>query len=174
MNTSLQKETIVDLPRGFTGRGANFEDVEQAICLFGRWSRSILGREEKDSQESLLRVWKSPGFDPAQDIRLVFAPNGELAGYIEVWATFKPPVHPGIWGRVDPDYEGLGIGSWMLQWAEDHALKFLPALPAGVRFAPRTGVARPAEKSKKLFEDFGYQLCAQFLSYDDRAGRARA
>lgn len=162
MNTILHKETILELPRGFTVRGANFEDVGQAIRLFGRWSRSILGREENDSEESLLRVWKSPGFDPAQDIRLVFAPNGDLAGYIEVWVTFKPPVHPGIWGRVDPDYEGFGLGSWMLHWAEEHALKVLPAIPAGVRFAPHIGVPRRAEKSKKLFEDFGYRYVRSF------------
>ena len=41
-----------------------------------------------------------------------------MAGYIEVWTTAKPPVHRWIWGRVHPDYEGLGIGTWMLQWGE--------------------------------------------------------
>jgi mycothiol synthase len=162
MNTSLQKEMIVKLPAGFSVRGADFDDIERSSRLISRWSQSTLGWEENESKESVLRVWKSPGFDPAQDIRLVFAPNGDLAGYIEVWATFKPPVHPGIWGRVDPDYEGLGIGSWMLQWAEAHVLKLLPTLPAEVRFAPRIGVARQAEKSKKLFEDFGYVYVRSF------------
>jgi mycothiol synthase len=162
MNTISRKENITALPEGFTVRGASFDDVEQTVRLFGRWSRSILGREESDSEESLLRVWKSPGFDPAQDIRLVFAPNGDLAGYMEVCARFKPPVHPGFWGRVDPDYEGFGIGSWLLRWAEERAFKILPALPDGVRFAPRIGVARRAERSKKLFEDFGYHYVRSF------------
>jgi mycothiol synthase len=107
--------------------------------------------------DSVRTEWTSPGFDPAEDIRLVFAPNGELAGYIEVWTTSKPPVHPWIWGRVDPNYEGKGIGSWMLHWAEEHALRLLPDIPAELRFAPRIGIWHPAEKSKKLFEDFGYQ-----------------
>jgi mycothiol synthase len=162
MNTNSQREMIVELPKGFTARGVNLEDVDQTIRLIGRWTQSNLGWEESDSRESILRVWKSPGFDPAEDTRLVFAPNGDLAGYIEVWTNFKPAVHPGLWGRVDPDYEGSGIGSWMLQWAEEHALKILPTLPAGVRFAPRIGVPRRAEKSKKLFDDFGYRYVRSF------------
>ena len=54
---------------------------------------------------------------------MVFAPNGEMAGYIEVWTTVKPPVHPWMWGRVDPDYEDKGIGTWLMQWAEERALR---------------------------------------------------
>ena len=65
--------------------------------------------------KSIRNDWVSPGFDPAEDIRLVFAPDGTLVGYIEAWTTAKPPVHPWIWGRVHPDYSGNGIGTfWML------------------------------------------------------------
>ncbi|MGE5377356.1 MAG: GNAT family N-acetyltransferase, partial [Bacteroidota bacterium] len=118
--------------------------------------------DDSSGAEDLVRQWKTPGFDPAEDIRLVFAPDGELAGYIETFMTRKPPVHPEIWGRVDPDYEGLGIGTWMLHWAEKHVKKVLPLLPAGSRFAPRTGVWSAAEKSKKLFDDLGYHYVRSF------------
>ena len=87
------------------------------LSLFNRWSRSVIGRDEITDAQAIRMNGVSPGFDPAEDIRLVFAPNGEMAGYIEVWTTAKPPVHPWIWGRVHPDYEDLGIGTWMLQWA---------------------------------------------------------
>ena len=157
MNALTQKENIVELPEGFTARGANMNDVEPAIELINRWSRSALGRDESANAEAVLTEWKSPGFDPEQDIRLVFAPNGQMAGYIEVWTTSKPPVHPWIWGRVNPDYENLGIGTWMMQWAEQRALRALPAVPAELRFAPRVGIWRESEKSKKLFDDFGYR-----------------
>ena len=46
MNTQLQKENVVELPEGFTARGANINDVEQALALFNRWSRSVIGRDE--------------------------------------------------------------------------------------------------------------------------------
>ena len=62
-----------------------------------------------------------------------------------------------MWGRVDPDYEDKGIGTWMLNWAEQRALRVLEDIPQNLRFAPRVGTYREAEKSKKLFESMGYR-----------------
>ena len=156
MNTNLYKETIVELPDGFTARGANLNDAEPALALFNRWSRSITGRDELTDVDVIRNEWVSPNFDPDQDIRVVFAPNGQMAGYVEVWTTAKPPVHPWMWGRVDPEFEDLGVGTWLLHWAEQRALRALPDVPPELRFAPRVGTYREANKSKKLFEDFGY------------------
>jgi mycothiol synthase len=157
MNALNQKESIVELPEGFTARGAYLDDVEPALVLFNRWSRSVIGRDEIIVPDAIRNEWVSPGFDPAEDIRLVFAPNGQMVGYTEVWTTSKPPVHPCMWGRVDPDYEDLGIGTWLLNWAEQRALRELPTISAELRFAPRLGTYREAEKPKKLFEDTGYR-----------------
>lgn len=156
MNTQLQKEDILQLPEGFTATGANLSDVETALALFNRWSQSVIQEDEITDAGALRNEWVSPGFDSAEDIRLVFAPTGEMVGYIEVWTTAKPPVHPWIWGRVDPEYENMGIGTWMLQWAEEHAMQALKKVPEGLRFAPRVGSYRKAGKPKKLFEDMGY------------------
>jgi mycothiol synthase len=157
MNVQLQKEFVVELPEGFTARGANMNDVEPALVLFNRWSRSVIGRDEITDAQAIRNEWVSPNFDPAEDIRLVFAPNGQMVGYIEVWTTVKPPVHPWMWGRVDPEYEDLGIGTWIMDWAEQRALQALASVPDGLRFAPRVGTYREAVKPKKLFEDMGYR-----------------
>jgi mycothiol synthase len=157
MNTQLREQLSVDLPKGFTARGASMTDIEPALALINRWSRSVIGRDEAADAQVVRREWVSPGFDPAEDIRVVFAPNGQMAGYVEVWTIRKPPVHPWIWGRVDPDYEDMGIGTWMLYWAQARALCALDELPADLRFAPRLGTYREAEKPKKLFEDLGYR-----------------
>ena len=157
MNTQLQKETLVELPEGFTARGAEMNDIEPAMELFNRWSQSVVGRPEITDADAIRTEWKSPGFDPERDICLVFTPNGEMAGYIEVWTTANPPVHPWVWGRVDPAYEDRGLGTWMLHWAEQRALRVLEELPAELRFAPRVGTYREAEKPKRLFEDLGYR-----------------
>ena len=157
MNTQLQKEVVVELPEGFTARGATLNDVEPALVLFNRWSRSVIGRDEVIDAQAISNEWMSPNFDPAEDIRLIFAPNGQMVGYIEVWTTVKPSVHPWMWGRVDPDYEDLGLGTWIMHWAEQRALRALPGLPGELRFAPRVGTYREALKPKKLFEDQGYR-----------------
>jgi mycothiol synthase len=156
MKSDLQEKMEVSLPQGFAVRGAHMEDVEAAFELYNAWSRSVMQRAEFTNANDIRKEWTSPGFDPAEDIRLVFAPNGEMVGYIEVWTTAKPPVHPWIWGRVHPEYEGLGIGTWLLQWGEERALQALRNVPEGLRFAPRVGIFREAEKSKRLFEDIGY------------------
>jgi mycothiol synthase len=155
MNAILEKSKI-KLPKGFTTRGANINDVEPALELFNAWSQSVIQQDDVNDVGAIRNEWVSPGFDPARDIRLVFSPDKEMVGYIEVWTTAKPPVHPWIWGRVHPKFGGLGIGTWMLQWAEERACKVFDELPSDLRVAPRVGIYRPAKESKKLFEDMGF------------------
>lgn len=157
MNAQIQDGKIVELPEGFTARGATFDDVEAAMRLFNRWSNAVIGRDDFKGPESIRNEWDTPGVDPAEDIRLVFAPNGDLAGYGEAWTTTNPPVHPDLWGRVDPQYEGMGIGTWLLHWEEQRALQAMPRVPAEIRFAPHTGIYRQSDRTKRLFEDMGYQ-----------------
>src|SRR5687768_14517933 len=156
MKIQSREELISSLPEGFTVRGATMEDVEPALDLYNRWAQSVIHENEITDLEAVRNEWLAPGFDPADDIRLVFAPDGEMVGYIEVWTTAKPPIHPWIWARVHPDYDGLGIGTWMLQWGEGRAMRALKNVSDGLRFAPRVGIYNQAEKSKKLFEDMGY------------------
>ena len=164
MKTVSLEQVNVSLPEGFTSRGATMNDVEQAMALFNRWSRSVVNEDELTDEAALRTEWASPGFDPAKNIRLVFAPNGEMAGYIEVWTTQKPPVHPWIWSRVDPNYEALGIAAWLLTWGEEFAMSALAEVPADLRFAPRIGTYREAETSKKLFEEMGYRRIRGFYN----------
>lgn len=145
------------LPAGFTVRGAVLEDVDEALKLFNRWSHSVIQEDEITDAAAIRNEWLSPGFDLAEDTRLVFAPNGDLAAYIEVWTINKPPVHPWIWARVDPRYEDLGIGTYLLTWAEARAKRVLDEVPAELRVAPQVGTYRQAEKPKKLFEELGYR-----------------
>lgn len=157
MNTQLQQVHIVELPEGFTVRAPRIEDVEPAIELFNAWSQSVIEEDDITDANAIRNEWKSPGFDPAEDIRLVLAPDGQMAGYIEVWTIGHPPVHPWIWGRVHPDHEDRGIGTWLMHWAENRALQALERIPDGLRFAPRVGTLSKAEKPKRLFEDLGFR-----------------
>jgi len=82
-------ETKTDLPKlkqGFSARPATLEDVAAALELFHTFSLHYLGIREMEL-EQVENEWKSPGFDPSTDIRLVFAPDGKLVGYVEVWTT---------------------------------------------------------------------------------------
>jgi mycothiol synthase len=157
MKAQLQNETYVQLPAGFTARGAVMEDLEQSMRLFNRWSRALIGRDEFANTDSIRDEWQAPGVDLAEDIRHIFAPNGELVGHVEVWTTANPLVHPEIWARLDPEYEDLGIGTWMIHWAEGRALRALPNVRSDLRFTSRISNYRTAANAKKLFEDLGYR-----------------
>ncbi|HKJ39900.1 MAG TPA: GNAT family N-acetyltransferase, partial [Anaerolineales bacterium] len=157
MKANLQKQLEVLLPEGFTERGATLNDLGEAIKLMNVWSQNVLGEDEILDADELLNEMKIPGFEPEDDLRVVFAPNGEMVGYIEVWTTSKPPVHPWIWGRVHPEYEGLGIGTWLMHWAEKRALRELVNIPEELRLASRTGIQSVATGSMKLFENLGYE-----------------
>jgi len=157
MKTLMHEPLTSSLPEGFAARGAVLDDVDAALKLFNRWSQSVIHEDEITDAVAIRTEWVSPGFDPAEDIHLVFAPGGEMAGYIEVWTTVKPPVHPWMWGRVDPDYEDLGIGTHLLTWGEARAKKALDEIPADLRFAPRVGAYRQADKAKSLFVDMDYR-----------------
>ena len=160
MKTQLQEELISslpELPEGFTVRGATLEDVEPALKLYNRWAQSVIHENEITDIEAVRNEWVSPGFDPADDIRLVFAPDGEMVGYIEVWTTAKPPIHPWIWGRVDPRYEGLGIGTYLLTWAKHAQNELWMKCQQNSVLHHDCKTFQQAEGSKKLFEDMGYQ-----------------
>jgi mycothiol synthase len=157
MNALSHKEYVTELPAGYTVRGAQMDDIETCLKLFNRWSHAVIGRDEITDANAIRKEWVSPNFNPAEDIRLVFAPNGQMAGYIEVWTTAPVPVHPWMWGRVDPDHQNKGIGTWLMHWAEERALRALPRVSDELRFAPRVGTVREADHAKTLFEKFGYQ-----------------
>lgn len=162
MKQQLQNKMQVNLPAGFTARGAIMDDLEPTVQLCNRWSHSVTGRDEFANLESIRAEWQAPGVDIAEDVRHIFAPNGQLIGHVEVWTNAKPLVHPELWARLDPSYEDIGIGTWMMHWAEERALRALPGVPDGLRFTARVGVYRQAEKAKKLFEELGYQYVRSF------------
>ena len=146
-----------NLPAGFTTRGATMDDIAPAVELYNLWSQAVLREDEFSETEPVREEWTSPGFEPENDIRLVFAPDGTMVGYIEVWTTTKPPVHPWVWGRVHPEYSNQGIGTYLLNWAEKRAAQALPELPTNARFAPRMGIPQNAKEACLLAEEMGYK-----------------
>jgi mycothiol synthase len=179
MKTLAHEQLVSTLPEGFTTRGAVLEDVETALKLFNRWSQSVIHEDEITDAVAIRTEWASPGFNPAEDILLVFAPlvtsekfketsgvapDGEMVGYIEVWTTSKPPVHPWLWARVDPRYEGQGIGTYLLHWGEARAREAMDRVPEELRVAPQVGTYQEAGLAKKLFADMGYQHVRSFYT----------
>ena len=139
---------------GYTARGATMDDLETAANLINTYSRHYLGDDEAPL-EVFRNEWLSPGFNPANDIRLVFTPEGQAVGYVEVWDSANPPVHPWVWWCLHPDYVGNGVGSYLLNWAEARARKAIERCPEGTRVAYRSGADSVIASAKTAMEAHG-------------------
>lgn len=142
------------LLNGYTARGATMDDLETAVNLMNTYSQHYLGTIEAPVEE-IRKDWVSPGFDVEQSTCLVFTPKGEAIGYVEVWDTASPPVHPWVWWCLHPEYVGNGVGSFLLDWAEERTRQAIQRCPADVRVAFRSGADSSITPAKKAMEAHG-------------------
>lgn len=153
---------ILPLPVEYTARSADLEDYRLVFDLLNVHSQHMNGRDDLLDSELLRLDWLNDGFDPRADVRLVFAPDGTLAAFVECWATSQPPVHPWIFGCVHPAHWGRGLGSHVLTWAEDHARLALEKCPPELRVAPRSGAEAHNKNGLALFESLGWKQIRSF------------
>jgi mycothiol synthase len=144
------------LPEGFQVRSTSFDDVEEAVDLFNASSMVMIGCNDFEIQE-LRNDWHTPNFDLSNCSRVIHDQNKRMVAITEVWDITDPPVHPILFGRVHPDYEGMGLGSELLKWSIDRAAVAMQRVPEEARFSVRAFVVNSYEPSKDLLEDHGFQ-----------------
>ena len=66
------------LPAGWTARAAEIGDVDRAVEMMNARSQKFYG-ENQITRENVEAWWKSPRFDQATDLRLVFDADGALS-----------------------------------------------------------------------------------------------
>ena len=144
-------------------RSATLKDVEAAHELFDICSHHMIGKSEV-SLSHVRSEWTSPGFDLENSVRVVDGPDGGIIGYVELWDIDDPPVSIWVWGRVHPDYEGQGIGTSLMNWAEERAISAISRVPDGLRVAMRSGTFSGYEPASDLFLDRNMSLDRHFLN----------
>ncbi|MFQ5419865.1 MAG: GNAT family N-acetyltransferase [Anaerolineae bacterium] len=155
------KQTTTGLPIGFSACPATMTDLTEVAEMINTCAHIMIGKPESDEIE-IKNEWEKPGFDQTNSTRVVRAPDGQVVGYTEVWDLADPPVQPWVWGRVHPDFEGLGIGSFLLDWAENRVKQAVPRVPDGAQVAMRCGTFSGYEPAKVLFEDRDMTLTRHF------------
>lgn len=162
MNRTLTREQILPLPAGYTARGGRIDDYKITFDLLNAHSQYLNNCNDLNDPELVRLDWLNEGFNLETDLRMVFAPDGSLAAFIECWLNQEPPVHPWIFGHVHPDHWGKGIGSHILTWAEDHARLALEKCDPDLRVAPRSGAEAHNEAGLDLFERLGWKHSRSF------------
>lgn len=145
-----------NLPDGYSFHGATISDIPVIAYLFNQRQITFNG-SRYTSVEEMRKEWQTPHFKPALDVRLVFDQREHLIGYIEVWTITGLGSHPWVWGCVHPDYEGRGIGTAMLRWAEARVRLAMELLPPWLRVAPRFGARHALKTAPALAEALGWQ-----------------
>lgn len=159
MLAELTQEQL--LPTGFTARPATMADLETAVSLMNAASIAQVGKAEHNNEDIKIE-WSQEQFNLETNTHLVFSPDGELAGYVEIWDILAVPVSPWVWGRVHPAYEGLGIGTYLLAWAEERARQVFNRVPSDARVVFRCGSVSTHEPTKQLLQEVGMTLVRYF------------
>lgn len=151
------RSDLLELPEGYTSRPPVMDDIPAVVELINQCSEEMIGAADT-TVEGMQNNWSSPGLNPETDLRVVFSPAGETAGYLELWATRDIPVYPFAWGRVHPEHTELGIGTSLLTWAEERARQVFEKVPPKARVAMRTHLPSGHQPSDKLLSGYGMEL----------------
>ena len=159
MLTALENTTY--LPENFSDRAATLADINSCVDLLNTCALDQIGVAEFTAID-LQNEWQTPDFSLEHSTRLVFSETEKLVGYIEVWDLAPVPVNIWVWARVHPDYEGLGIGSYLMTWAEKRARQAIVRAPEQAQVVMRVGTLSTHQPSQQLFLERGMTLKRHF------------
>lgn len=149
------------LPAGYTTRPATLADVPAAVELFNTCAIAQIGRPEVNETDMQIE-WADPRMDLEHNTRLILAPEGQFAGYVELYDR-APHVKFWLWGCVHPEHTGRGLGTTLMTWAEERARVLLQQAPEEARVILQTSVVSTDEVSQALYHARGFTLNRHFL-----------
>jgi ribosomal protein S18 acetylase RimI-like enzyme len=158
---TLTQELIDKKSALFTLRSASMDDLEAIVALINRVGEDQLGRPLTNTVE-VLGDWKMPSFNLKASTRVAETVHGKMIGYIEVWDTDAIPVMNWVWACVDPQFEGIGVGTAMMDWADKRLMTTLKRAPKDARVVYRSSALSTHHQTKELFEDRGMEFVRRF------------
>jgi GNAT superfamily N-acetyltransferase len=142
------------LPNGFQIRTATQDDIPSLLALYNQYWKTMTGIN-KFTLEDFNTIFSAPGFDMGSSTRIVTSIQGEAIAAVLVMDLGNPPIHPSVYGCVRSGWEGRGIGSFLIEWAEERAKQAVFRCPDEARVSMYLQTAPTHEKSVQLFEKRG-------------------
>lgn len=141
------------ISQAFRLRAPTMDDLAAVVDVMNAHTQACMGIAEF-TVERMQSEWTSPRFELAESARVVTAPDGRIVGYAALWDTADVLVRAWADGYVHPAFEGQGIGTLMLEWAEARARQALHRAPEGARFTLDTSFVSTYEPARRLIEGY--------------------
>jgi len=138
----------------FNMRSGTKGDIEELLGLFNEYWESMTG-VVKFTLEEFETIFSTPGFDMDSSVQLITTNEGELVGSALVMDIAKPPIHPNVYGCVRKGFEGNGIGTCIVEWAENRAREAIDRCPEGARVSIHLQTTQSHTPTIQLFEKLG-------------------
>lgn len=140
---------------------ARIEEIDELAELVRVASLAESGRVHF-SRDELEASLTAPGIELERDTLTVRDETGELLGLEWVNGT-APFVRFHTTGFVAPDRLGQGVGTHLIEWAQDLVLQRLGEAPEGARVSLSAGVDTRHDASMDLMRGAGWELARHFL-----------
>jgi mycothiol synthase len=138
------------------------DDMAAALALANACSQAIMGADEF-TIEDYHNSWGDPARDITADTRIAETADGAIVGCVELWNN-APYVGCWLWACVHPAFCGQGIGTALMDWAEDRARVALDRAPAGTRVVLEASALSSHQSAMELLSERGYTAVRRRLS----------
>jgi mycothiol synthase len=142
---------VTGLREGYTTRAPKSEDAEAVAALISACQISDTGVSDM-SVEELLDDWHP--LDLAEEAVLVSAPDGRTAAYADV--LNRSFVTVSVYGYVHPDFRGMGIGAFLVDWGERWTRDRMPQAQENARVVVQHYANSANEAAQRLLKGSGY------------------
>lgn len=112
---------MIALPKTFNLRAPTSDDAQAVTDLFIARDIDEIGKPFSNLQD-ILSSWRRKNFNLATDAWLVFAADGTLAAYADMWQSRGLTRLNNLSG-VHPAYKNRGLEEWILDQADEWALE---------------------------------------------------
>lgn len=151
---------MAPLPDGYTLRPPRVEDTEAVADMINAETQALIGIPLVNT-EWVESMWTAPSVDRSNDVLVVVAPDGTMAGTLSLQSS---PPHTRIMaiGAVSIEHHGRGIGGALVDESERRSERFVALAPKDEEVLLHIGSLADEPMVAGLLSSRGYREVRRF------------